>query len=299
MSRVVGTVPWLPGALGRWLGAPIPAERLAAWRIGTGLVLPFDILFFYMPLLGHFYGEESLAGPGVFAGRFARPHWNWSVLEWLPVWGPPVCLYVWAVAALALIAGWRPRAAAVVAWALSLSFYNSNFYLHNSGDRLRHFLLLLLIFAPSDAAWSVRRRPKGLTEPALVSAWPARLLLLQMAVMYFMNGLYKLNGPMWWEGSVMHYVAHDVGWARWSAPAVPYWTTRLLTWTALVWEVGFPAWVMLRRTRTPALLFGVAFHLVTFFHLEIAAFPLYALCLYLPLASWERLRRGIPPGNLS
>jgi Vitamin K-dependent gamma-carboxylase len=294
VSKVVGLVPWLPPPLNRWkwLTEPIPAERLAAWRIGTGLVLLLDALLFYLPILSKLYGPDSLAEPGVFAGRFALSHWNWSLLRWLPTeWGAIASLAVWIAAAILLALGWRPRLMALLLWALSLSFYNTNFYLHNSGDRIRHFLLLLLIFAPTDAAWAVRRRPSGIDWPAWVSGWPAKLMLIQMAVMYFMNGYYKLQGKMWWEGSVMHYVAHDLAWARWSALPIPYWVSRCLTWGALVWEVGFPLWIMLKRTRTAALMVGVVFHVITFFHLEIAAFPLYALCLYLPLAPWERLMR--------
>lgn len=294
MKHVVGTMPWFPAPLRNWtwLTEPIRAERLAAWRIATGLVLMLDVFLFYMPFLGNLYGPGSLAGTNVFAERFGSPHWNWSLLNWLPSeFGPTIGIWIWIAAAVALTVGWHPRYAAAIAWALSLSFYNTNFYLHNSGDRIRHFLLLLLILAPSDAAWSVTRWRKKNEGPVYVPAWPARLMLVQMAVMYFTNGLYKLQGTMWWEGSVMHYVNHDLGWARWSAPAMPYWATRCLTWGALIWEAGFPLWIMLRQTRTAALLIGVLFHLVTFFHLEIAAFPLYALCLYAPLAPWERLSR--------
>ncbi len=292
--NVYGTIPSLPPPLNRWkwLTEPIPAERLAAWRIGTGIVLLVDLLLFYLPNFRWFYGPNSLAEPGVFAERFAAPHWNWSLLHWLPVnGGPQACFAVWVAAALLLIIGWQTRLAALVAFAMSLSFYNTNFHLHNSGDRIRHFLLLLLIFAPSDAVWNARRRASATGEPVFVSAWPARLMLIQMCLMYFMNGFYKLQGRMWWDGTVMHYVCYDYAWARWSAVAAPLWVIQALSWGTLAWEVGFPLWVMLRWTRTLALLLGVLFHLLTFFHLEIAAFPLYALCLYLPLAPWEKLRK--------
>lgn len=295
MKTIVGTSPWLPGPLTRWkwLSEPIPAQRLAAWRIGTGLVLLLDLLLFYAPNLLSFYGPDSLGEPGIFAERFAWPYGNWSVLRWLPdSWGASVCCGIWVGSAVAIVLGWRPRSAALIAWALSLSFYNSNFYLHNSGDRIRHFLLLLLIFAPSDAAWSMRRWPRGIDGSAYVPPWPARLMFLQMTMMYFMNGLYKLQDPMWWDGSILHYVNRDLGWARWSAVPMPDWISRCLTWGALGWEAGFPLWVMYRRTRVPALIIGVVFHLLTFFHLELAAFPLYALCLYLPLVPWERLAKN-------
>ena len=77
---------WLPGALGRWdwLTAPVRAERLAALRVGVGLVLLFDILYSYLPFLRDYYGPGSLGDPDVFASRFEWPSWHWSVLRWLP-----------------------------------------------------------------------------------------------------------------------------------------------------------------------------------------------------------------------
>ncbi len=296
MMQVVGTIPWLPRPLCRWhwLIGPIPAERLAAWRTGTGLVLLLDAFLFYVPVLDDLYGPRSLAEPGVFAERFAPQQWNWSVLRWLPVeWGATAGIAVWIAAAGLLVFGWRSRLMAFLLWALSISLFNTNFYVHNSGDRIRNFLLLLLIFAPTDAAWAIRRQPVAPAGPVHVSGWPARLMLIQMTIMYFMNGFYKLQGRMWWDGSVMHHVSHDLAWARWSALPLPYWVSRCLTWGALIWEVGFPLWVILKWTRVPALIIGIVFHLITFFHLDIAAFPLYALCLYLPLAPWERLLRKV------
>jgi hypothetical protein len=295
---VVGVRPWLPGSLGRWdwLAAPVRAERLAALRVGVGLVLLLDILATYLPFLHDYYGPGSLADPDVFASRFEWPHWHWSVLRWLPdTWGPPVALAAWALAALALAVGWHPRAAAAVAWALSLSFFNSNYYLHNSGDRLRHTLLFILMLAPSGAVWAVsgQRSPRkasgrGETEPVYVYPWALRLLFVQLVLIYFMNGVYKLFGPEWRDGTVMHYVLNDVGWARWSLP-LPLWLTRAAGWFVLAWELSFPLMVLRPVTRWLALGVGAAFHVFSGLNLELGLFPLYALCFYLPLLPWERL----------
>ena len=49
---VVGVRPWLPGSLGRWdwLTAPVRAERLAALRVGVGLVLLLSsLVVFFLP----------------------------------------------------------------------------------------------------------------------------------------------------------------------------------------------------------------------------------------------------------
>src|SRR5262245_38455872 len=125
---VVGTRPCLPRFLGEWLTAPVRAERLAALRIGFAAVLLVDILVTYLPFLKDYYGPGSLSWPDVFASRFESPYWHWSILRWLPdSWGPIIALATWAIAAVALLVGWRAGIAAAIVWALSWSFLNSGY----------------------------------------------------------------------------------------------------------------------------------------------------------------------------
>jgi hypothetical protein len=110
---------------------------------------------------------------------------------------------------------------------------------------------------------------------------------VQLVLIYFMNGVYKLFGPEWRDGTVMHYVLNDVGWARWSLP-LPLWLTRGMSWFVLAWELSFPLLVLRPRSRWVALGLGATFHVVTGLNLELGLFPLYALCFYLPLLPLPR-----------
>jgi len=108
-----------------------------------------------------------------------------------------------------------------------------------------------------------------------------------MVLMYLFSGLYKLVSPGWRDGSALHYVMTDVGWSRWPVQLPPV-TLAILAWVVMVWETGFPLWMMIPGTRAPALWLGVAFHVGTGLHMELGMFGLYALCLYLPLVPWEK-----------
>jgi hypothetical protein len=132
-----------------------------------------------------------------------------------------------------------------------------------------------------------------------VYPWPLRLLFVQIVLIYFMNGVYKLFGPEWRDGTVMHYILSDVGWARWSLP-LPLWLTRAGAWLVLTWELSFPLLVLWPASRWVAFGLGAVFHIHTGLNLELGLFPLYALCFYLPLLPWERLssRRPIGPRPL-
>jgi Vitamin K-dependent gamma-carboxylase len=294
MSRViVGARPTLPEFLNNWgwLTDPVPAERLAALRIGTGLVLLLDVLLTYFPFRYDFFGPGSLAEPGVFDEFVARPYWGWSLIHWFPsVFTPDVICWLWAGAALALTLGVFPRIAAVIAWAMAVSVNYTNAYLHNSGDLIRQHLLLFLMLTPCGACWSLMR-PTGVPREAktAVYPWALRLLFLELVVIYFFNGVYKVTmGMHWRDGAVMHYVLHTPGWARWSPPFdLPLWSTAGLTYFVLAWELTFPLMVMIKPARFWALIIGAGFHLGTYFNLEIGPFGLYALVCYLPLLPWE------------
>jgi len=293
---VVGLTPWLPWPLSRcaWWTEPVRAERLAALRIGLAAVLLVDVLVQYLPHYADFFGAGSLGSPEVFAGRNTG-HWHWSLLRsfedsrlFLPI------LLIWAAAAVLLLVGWRPRLAALVAWVLSVSILNLNYGLHNSGDRIRSIMLFYLMITPCGAAWSLdacRQRKKDMpTGPAFISPWTLRLLFIQMTLIYFFNGFYKLVGPEWRAGEVLYSILGNVQWARWSYAdlPVPYPVTKLLTWLILAWELGFPFLVIMKPLRVATLWFGVVLHIGLAVSLELGLFSFYMLCLYLPLVPWER-----------
>lgn len=371
-GTVVGIEPWLPRLewLGRlpglglvlqpfvrvwsgvrgWWTDPLPAERLAALRIGVALVLLLDVLFTYLPHGRDYFGADSLGSPALFKWVFQpgkewnairtdpeqsggylerlRPIdealnqcWRWSLLRDME--DPAVidaALGVWAVATVCLLIGCLTRLSAVTVWVLSTSFAHLNSYIDNAGDLVRGIILFYLVLCPCGAVWSIdaafKRRLGWLRDPVQVYPWVVRLLFLQMILIYWCNGLYKLAGPDWRSGNALYYVLGDLTLTRWSYAQVPipYLITRLMSWSVLVWEVVFPLPALLpeivsghgrffnasrermapflsvaRGVRTIALLFGVAFHLGIGLSMELGGFVPYMLCLYLPLLPWERL----------
>ncbi|MCS7045704.1 MAG: HTTM domain-containing protein [Gemmataceae bacterium] len=435
----VGARPWLPWPLAAWpwWTAPLPAQRLAALRIGVAFVLVLDVTFTYLPNLDDFFLGDGPCGEQVLGWNTQPPRWTWSLLRglgnpvllplvlggwlfssiglacqaltgeagprwgvawlltslvlvggswsraaqteppsgyfalvpaammilaglafaidlghrsgggcldryrrwrvggcaaafgvltgwgtafdlgladpsrWTAVLGPwqnhPALLRVaaggWLLATCLLLFGWQTRAAALATWALSVSFANINPYIDNAGDVIRGIALFYLMLSPCGAVWSLdhwltRRQAGDRAERAIVvAAWPVRLLFVQLVIIYFMNGVYKLQGVDWRGGESLYYVLCDVTLTRFAYQEfpVPVGLTRLATWAVLVWEVGFPLWVSLRWTRRLALAFGVVFHLAIFATLELGFFAPYILALYLPLLPWERLCRGSRP----
>ena len=125
-----------------------------------------------------------------------------------------------------------------------------------------------------------------------ISPWPLRLLFVQLAAIYFFSGVQKLAAPDWRGGDTLHYILADPALARWpyAQQFLPYWLTRLATWTVLAWEIGFPLLVAVPALRKWALGMGVVFHVALGLTTELGMFPIYALTLYVPLLPWEKWR---------
>jgi hypothetical protein len=304
---VVGIKPWLPPPLSRseWWTVPVAAERLAAVRIGVGLTLVLDALGTYLPRMADLMGDGSVTPTTAFTHPASIAH----RLLLLPIGAAvtwQVILLVWAVAGFLIAAGILTRWAAAVAWFLSGSLVAMNPMLHNAGDQVRTILLFLLIVAPSDATWSwaARRRRAPLSDPqtkVLIYPWSLRLLYVQMAVIYFMNGFFKVLGEEWRTGDALVVLLGNAGWIRWPFVNInlPTFALRLATWFVIAWELGFPALMQYRRLQAPTLWIGVAFHIGTGVVMRVGMFPAYMLCLYLMFVPWEAIlpakRQSLPP----
>jgi hypothetical protein len=279
---------------------PLRAERLALTRILLGTALLCDQLFQYLPNLPEFFGPEGVAPAGLYEAYSLR-RWHWPVLLFptddLGTVG--ALFWVWVGATAAFTLGFCTRLANLAVWLLTYAFLTRNPQVLNAGDAVLKAGLFWLLLSPCGKALSLdallRRRP----HPALVPAWPVRLLQLQLCVLYASTGAAKLfRVPVpdgtWWDGTSLHYVLNDVTMSRWSYAQLPLplWLTAPATFASVWWETLFPLLVLCRRTRPWALGFGVLFHLGIWLTIEVGWFSFYTVALYgawVPDSFWRRL----------
>ena len=175
-------------------------------------------------------------------------------------------------AALLVVVGHHPRAAALFLFLAAVSTYRWNVLVAYLDDAMIHIFCLWLVLLPVGST---------LTLPAIVAhGWSAatadwltatvpgaapRVFLANMALVYVVAGAYKFTSPMWRDGSAMHAalrmpIARAPGfWTlRWRTPL------RLVTRAALFMEPLFalvfvlPAGSLLKW---PLLAGAVVFHL--------------------------------------
>jgi hypothetical protein len=194
-------------------------------------------------------------------GRIAMP-----VADAAPpvqTWSVGVLTTVAVLASLALVVGWRTRAAALVLAGADLVTLLWDQQTYSSHRLLSTILLVLLAFAGSDRTWAVQR------SEAEASPWPRLLMMSQLSVCYLFAALSKLN-VTFLSGAPLH------AWLRWDLPVL---LTFAMAIGAVLTELTIAICLWSRRFRLLAVALGVLLHVSIVVGLADQTWPLTAFAL--------------------
>lgn len=277
----------------------IDGRSLAAFRVCIGALVVVDLLTRATALEQH-YSDRGVLPREAFARLFALSDWHWSIHLWTgSVAGQAALFSIAAVAACALVVGYRTRLATVVTWLLLVSLQARNPMVLYGADQLLRLLLFWSMFLPLGATWSIDRL-RGVTllgRPERHLSMASAALLLQPCVMYFFAGLLKLN-PAWHSGNaIFHALSADMyakplGRQLLSYPAVLESLSHVVPWLEMLAPVVlFVPWATAVFRVAGLLLLG-AFHLGIASVLVTGLFQMVALAGLLPFIPsqvWDRL----------
>ncbi|AUX41569.1 hypothetical protein SOCE26_029900 [Sorangium cellulosum] len=238
--------------------APASAAPLAALRIGLASVLLLQAAM-VAPSLLELYGRSGiLQGPlhDVFArSDLLRVGWLIDRLAPLGIGEESVVIGVGALYALALVAllvGWRARAAAALAWLTHFMLMMTAESTNYGVDNYANIFLFYLIWMPAGAALSLDRRRGRVPEgPPATTRLSLRVVQLHLCISYLASGLSKASGEQWWNGeavwrSIMlpEYRQADFSWL-----AQHPWIPMIAGWFVILVEAGYTFLIWPRRTR--------------------------------------------------
>lgn len=233
----------------------VNSRPVAAARIGLGIALLFITVEMFKVL------------SGIAEGMVALP-----VHEGIPA--PTVqavtAYAVIAVAAgVAVIVGWRTAAAAAVSTALNVWVLLWDQQSHSSERVLVTLLVAYLIFARSDASWSVSRSGGG------VPWWPQLLMMTQVSVCYFFGAVSKVS---------VHFLS-GVPLSQWIWLSFPWWVFTLMALVTVVVELFLAFGLWFQRTRLAAVCLGMGLHTSIMVMLAgqkwvLLGFAVTCLCIY-------------------
>lgn len=277
----------------------IDLRGLAALRIALALLLLLDVWHRFQDLT-LFYtdgGVFPVAWAESFYGK--RPGW-WSLHLWD---GSPffvgILLLLAGAAAVALLLGWRTRAATIVSWILLCSIQNRAPAVMYGGDVLLRNTLLWCMFLPLGSLWSLDARRAGTGQRGSYLSVASAGVLLQLALMYIFTGIFKYNDN-WLSGDALYYalsmdiIIKPAGAWLLQFPAVLHGSTLVVLWLELVgpllafvpWKTGW--------FRLALLPMFVGMHLVIWLTMQVGNFSQVSCAVWLafvPTFAWDGLER--------
>ena len=266
---------------------PVDISFLVFFRIVFGAIMLWEVYRY----LTHAWISRYYIEPIIYFTYYG--------FGWVRPWpGRGMYFHFYALGALAvcILVGFFYRIAATLFF---LGF--TYFFLLDQTRYLNHFYLIvlisfLLIFVPAERALSVDclLRPKLRSD--VVPAWTLWLLRVQIGIAYFYGGIAKLSSD-WLRGEPMR---------MWFAPLVKVpgfgvffrqeWVLYGFVIGGLLFDLLVVPLLLWRRTRLPAFLVAVTFHLFNALFFQIGIFPwfmLLATLIFLPPDLMRRVVRAI------
>jgi len=238
-----------------WFGR-VDSRPLSVFRIGFSLFLLKDALS-HIALANLFYSDAGVL-PRQTLMDVVRPE-HFSLMEALSTeWMAAAFFILWTVVVLCLLLGYRTRLMSILNFVIVLSIHERNVYVLTGGDTVLRVMCFWMMFIPLDhhyaldavrRRWSRYRQTRQLRDlrfPAAgytAYAFPVRMIMIQVALVYIFTIVLKLQGSQWLNGQAVGYVfqvqAMMVPLGRWFGSVAPDWLFRILTYQTLMAEAGF------------------------------------------------------------
>jgi predicted DCC family thiol-disulfide oxidoreductase YuxK len=206
----------------------------------------------------------------------------------------------------ALTVGWRTSWVKWVVLIGHISYDNRNPFLTYGVHAILACLLLIMCFAPIGRAlsldrvrevWTAKRKKLDAYPPAFTSPWAfacTRLMQIQMAVLFFFSGAYKLRGDEWWTGdAVWRVFAFEEYYNSFILDllASQYWLVNVATYGTVLIELAYPFLIWQRRTRPYMLVAAIFLHLEFAFLMNLYFFSFVMIMGHMSFLRWSWLAR--------
>lgn len=272
---------------------PVDGASVAVFRIAFGVAIVVNALL-YLPILAREYYIDT---------SYSFGYGPLSFLEPPPGQGVRFVYVAMALAGAMVAAGWHTRVAAGGVFVTNTYIFLLDSSFFQNHEYLISLLAVLLVVLPTERRWSLdarRRRgadpgPARTTVPAAV-VW---MLRFQIGVPYFYGGLAKLNAD-WFAGEPLRMWL----WARTEIEPIHSILTNesvvmFMTYGSLAFDLAIVPLLMHRRTRLPAYVVAVCFHVINASLFGLFIFPwlmIAATTIFFPpdwpLLVAERFSRG-------
>jgi hypothetical protein len=270
---------------------------VAVTRIMIGFVVSSQLLLNW-PDRSYTWGEggrwnEAVADvrgyPELFGLFRALDGWQWDTAYLLVV-----------LSGMALMLGVFTRMTTITTVILWTSVYVANPYVSSGGDSVLRMVLFYLCFTNAGKVWSVDawlEERRGFPRNRLAPPWASAtlhnlavvLMIHQIVMVYVGSALWKIQSPVWRDGTAVYYPLQTEAYSPWNDVLQPVFANTLFisgaTWTAMGVQLFFPVLLLYRPTRMVALVIITGMHLGIGFLMGIMYFSLAMIAVDMMLVS--------------
>jgi hypothetical protein len=155
--------------------------------------------------------------------------------------------------------------------------YHFNNKFANGGDEMSMVLLFYLSFANSFSHFTLFKRKPWMLQIEkvynLLSNLAAYSIMINLCLVYFIAGMYKLMDPYWQKGTAIYYFANYDRFSVFAASGkyvgFPLLLSYLFNYGTILLELSFPVLVWYKKYRNIVFLFILLMHLCIYFFLMI------------------------------
>lgn len=277
-------------AVTQFFAARVTGSSASAFRIAFGALAAWNGLTLVANT------ERYFSDAGAFPWDLASAHKSWGAFAWAPhdIDHAYAVLLAYVLVALLMMGGVLSRVSCAALWYLQLSVAHRNPLITSDADAVFGILLFIGIFLPLGRRWSVDAwiaRRLSISWRRLPSIWSARLLQLQIALIYGMTAWAKLHEDVWVQGRAIRGFLAMPSYATWPAWHDPWPFMKPLTWGTLAFECAFPLLIWFRPLRPWLLVAGIAFHVGIDVLMQIPLFSWTMICAYIMFVPDETAAR--------
>ncbi len=241
---------------------PVDAASVAVFRIALGVAVVVNAAL-YLPVLVREYYVDTTFHFGYEPFTFVQPP---------PGYGMHAIYVAMAATGVCIALGWRTRWAAAGLFVTNTFIFLADSSFFQNHEYLLSLLALLLVALPTDRRWSLAARAAP-ERPPTVARGVVWLLRFQIGVPYFYGGLAKFNSD-WYRGEPLRmWLAERTDIGPIDAVLTTEWAVMGMAWGALVFDLAIVALLLHPRTRRPAFVVAVCFHVTNAWLFGLFIFP--------------------------
>lgn len=263
-------------------------QALSLFRIIFGTYLLLNLVIVYVPLIPIFYLESGYNPLSVFHAYTQHNNQFFRYATLFQLSGNSFYIYtlfaVYGCALVGLILGCYTNICKIIVTLLYISICNRNDFLNSGAENISQVLLIWSLFVPLERYWSVDAALTGINRQEKVPRILMAGIKIQIALIYFMSGAYKLLGDTWINGQSIMNVMHDGIHGTEHGRAFFYeypWLATYGTYAVFIFQLSFtfllysPIYNVI--TRSLAILGAFFLHLGFLIFMNLGAFPLICM----------------------